>query len=99
MMPSTTTTNESLPPLIRVLLTDPACYDHPVEKLELVETHISWVVLTGLYAYKIRKPVNLGFLDFSTLPQREQDCIDELRLNRRLAADIYPVSYTHLTLP
>ncbi|HEX7455224.1 MAG TPA: AAA family ATPase [Gallionella sp.] len=71
------------------MLTDPACYDHPVESLQLVETHISWVVLTGLYAYKIKKPVNLGFLDFSTLPQREQDCIDELRLNRRLAADIY----------
>ena len=78
-----------VPPLIRALLQNPACYDHPVEKLELVETHISWVVLTGDYAYKIRKPVNLGFLDFSTLALRQQDCIDELRLNRRLAADIY----------
>ncbi len=79
----------SLPPLIRALLTDPACYDHPVEKVALVETHISWVLLTGIYAYKIKKPVNLGFLDFSTLELRQQDCVEELRLNRRLAADIY----------
>jgi len=78
-----------LPPLIHALLTDPACYDHPVEKVELVETHISWVLLTGEYAYKIKKPVNLGFLDFSTLALRQQDCIEELRLNRRLAADYY----------
>ncbi|MCX7193221.1 MAG: phosphotransferase, partial [Proteobacteria bacterium] len=78
-----------LPPLIHALLTDPACYDHPVEKVVLVETHISWVLLTGNYAYKIRKPVNLGFLDFSTLARRQQDCVDELRLNRRLAAEYY----------
>jgi hypothetical protein len=78
-----------LPLLVQSLLTDPACYDHPVAKVELVETHISWVLLTGCYAYKIKKPVNLGFLDFSTLALREQDCRDELRLNRRLAADYY----------
>jgi aminoglycoside phosphotransferase family enzyme/predicted kinase len=78
-----------LPPLLHALLTDPACYDHPVAKVELVETHISWVLLTGLYAYKIKKPVNLGFLDFSTLALREQDCKDELRLNRRLAENYY----------
>jgi prepilin-type processing-associated H-X9-DG protein len=77
------------PPLIRALLTDPACYDHPVESIKLVETHISWVLLTGSYAYKIKKPVDLGFLDFSTLQRRHRDCIDELRLNRRLAEDIY----------
>ncbi len=75
--------------LIQALLSNPACYDHPVSKLELIETHISWVVLTGIYVYKIKKPVNLGFLDFSTLALRHQDCIEELRLNRRLAADIY----------
>jgi aminoglycoside phosphotransferase family enzyme/predicted kinase len=79
----------SLPPLIRTLLTDPACYGHPVEGLKLVETHISWILLTGSYAYKIKKPVDLGFLDFSTLEQRRQDCIEELRLNRRLAAEYY----------
>lgn len=78
-----------LPPLIHALLTDPVCYDHPVAKLELIETHISWVLLTGSFAYKIKKPVNLGFLDFSTLERRHQDCMEELRLNRRLAADYY----------
>ena len=80
---------DTLPPLIRALLDDPACYDHTVEKVQLVETHISWVLLTGSYAYKIKKPVDLGFLDFSTLAQREQDCLEELRLNRRLAAEAY----------
>ena len=80
---------ESLPPLICALLADPACYDHPAEKITLVETHISWVLLTGRYAYKIKKPVNPGFLDFSTLALRHQDCLEELRLNKRLAADIY----------
>ncbi|MDP1593287.1 MAG: AAA family ATPase [Gallionella sp.] len=80
---------DALPPLIRTLLAAPACYDHAVEKLELIETHISWVLLTGSYAYKIKKPVNPGFLDFSTLALRYQDCTEELRLNRRLAADIY----------
>lgn len=78
-----------MPDLIRTLLNDPACYDHPVEKIELVETHISWVLLTGRYAYKIKKPVDLGFLDFSTLKLRRQDCLEELRLNRRLASDYY----------
>lgn len=81
--------NGALPPLVGALLADPACYDHPVGKLELIETHISWVVLTGPFAYKIRKPVNLGFLDFSTLELRRQDCLEELCLNRRLAADYY----------
>lgn len=55
----------------------------------LVETHISWVLLTGPYAYKIKKPVNFGFLDFSTLAKRRFCCDEELRLNRRLAAELY----------
>lgn len=70
-------------------LRDPRCYPHPVERLHVVETHISWVVLTGPYAYKIKKPVNLGFLDFGTLKARQFYCEEELRLNRRLAADLY----------
>ncbi|MFZ1548555.1 MAG: AAA family ATPase [Candidatus Nitrotoga sp.] len=79
---------EQQPTLIRTLFS-PACYDHAVEKVQMIETHISWVLLTGEYAYKIKKPLNLGFLDFSTLEQRQQACADEVRLNRRLAADIY----------
>jgi aminoglycoside phosphotransferase family enzyme/predicted kinase len=78
-----------LPPLIHTLLTNPACYDHEVGQMQLVETHISWVLLTGKIAYKIKKPVDLGFLDFSTLTRRKQACADEVRLNRRLAAEMY----------
>lgn len=64
-------------------------YDHSVADIELIETHISWVVLTGDYAYKIKKPVDFGFLDFSTLDKRKKYCEQELQLNRRLAPDIY----------
>jgi len=67
----------------------PDWYDHPVEGCRLVETHISWVILTGLYAYKVKKPLDLGFLDFSTLAKRRHYCEEELRLNRRLAPSIY----------
>lgn len=77
-----------LPPLIQALHR-PACYDHPVRDIRLVETHISWVLLTGPYAYKIKKPVNLGFLDFSSLEKRRFYCEEELRLNRRLAPSLY----------
>ena len=55
----------------------------------LVETHISWVLLTGSLAYKFKKPVKLAFLDFSTLALRRRYCEEELRLNRRLAASLY----------
>jgi aminoglycoside phosphotransferase family enzyme/predicted kinase len=82
------TVDSRLPPLIRALH-DAACYDHPVREIRLVETHISWVLLTGRYAYKIKKPVNLGFLDFSTLDKRRFYCEEELRLNRRLAEALY----------
>lgn len=70
-------------------LQNPALYPHPVDSVKLIETHISWVLLTGCYAYKIKKPLNLGFLDFSTVGKREHYCREELRLNSRLAPDIY----------
>lgn len=70
-------------------LLDPAAYPHPVEKVTCVETHISWVLLTGTYAYKVKKPVAMGFLDFSTLSLRHAACLEELRLNRRLAPQLY----------
>lgn len=76
------------PPLIQVML-KPEFYDHPVESCELIETHISWVILTGQFVYKIKKPVDFGFLDFSTLEKRKFYCEEELRLNRRLAPEIY----------
>lgn len=57
--------------------------------MRLIETHISWIFLTGEYAYKIKKPVNYGFLDFSTLARRRFYCEEEIRLNRRLTQDWY----------
>lgn len=75
-------------PLIEALQ-NPALYDHPVHGFRVLETHISWVLLTGDYAYKIKKPVDLGFLDFSTLDRRRRCCQEELRLNRRLAPELY----------
>jgi len=78
----------TFPELIRGLL-DPAAYPHAVQNLRVVETHISWVILTGDYAYKVKKPVALGFLDFSTLEARRHYCEEELRVNRRTAAPLY----------
>jgi len=80
--------NPAMSPLIEALR-DPRCYPHPVERVELIETHISWLLLTGRYAYKLKKPVSLGFLDFSTLDRRRHFCEEELRLNRRLAPELY----------
>jgi aminoglycoside phosphotransferase family enzyme/predicted kinase len=60
-----------------------------VEAVELIETHISWVLLAGDLAYKIKKPVNPGFLDFTTLEKRKYFCDEELRVNKRLAPEIY----------
>ena len=67
----------------------PEVYDHPVTDIQLIETHISWVILTGDFAYKIKKPVDFGFLDFSTIEKRQHFCKQELDLNRRLAPAIY----------
>jgi aminoglycoside phosphotransferase family enzyme/predicted kinase len=66
-----------------------ACYPHPVGIVRMMETHISRVYLTGEYAYKLKKPVALGFLDFTTLDARRQCCENEVRLNRRLAPRLY----------
>jgi uncharacterized protein len=74
--------------LPRALL-DPACYPHPAERVEMLETHISWVFLAGEYAYKVKKPVRLPFLDFGTLAARRHFCEEELRLNRRTAPSLY----------
>jgi uncharacterized protein len=76
------------PKLIRQLLS-PRAYRHKVDRVHLEETHISWVLLAGRYAYKIRKPVDLGFVDFTAREQRATDCKEEIRLNRRLCPDVY----------
>ena len=70
-------------------LQNPTLFPHPIDYFKVIETHISWVLLTGSFAYKIKKHVNLGFLDFSSLEKRQHYCHEELRLNSRLAADIY----------
>ncbi len=70
-------------------LREPRRYPHPVDHIRVVETHASWVLLTGTYAYKIKKPVDFGFLDFSTLALRRHFCEEELRINRRLAPALY----------
>ena len=70
-------------------LHDTRCYPHEVGAVERIETHISTVLLAGAFAYKIKKPVALGFLDFSTLALRRHFCEEELRLNRRLAPELY----------
>lgn len=70
-------------------LLEPAAYPHPVGPITLVETHISWVFLTGRFAYKVKKPCRLEFLDFSTLDRRRHFCEEEIRLNRRFAPGLY----------
>ncbi|HXK55698.1 MAG TPA: AAA family ATPase [Gammaproteobacteria bacterium] len=70
--------------LVRWMSAQKAC-----NRIELIETHISSVILAGSYAYKIKKPLDLGFLDFSTLERRRFCCEEEIRLNRRLAEDLY----------
>jgi aminoglycoside phosphotransferase family enzyme/predicted kinase len=70
-------------------LRNPACYPHPVGRVEVLETHISYVLLAGEFAYKMKKPVNLGFVDFTSLEARRFFCNEEIRLNRRTAPDLY----------
>src|SRR5690348_17164365 len=68
---------------------DADSFPHPVTHLLRRETPISWIVLTGSYAYKIKKPVRLAFIDASTLQRREFLCQEELRLNRRFTTGLY----------
>ncbi len=70
-------------------LQDTNAYPEPTSKVKLVQTHISWVFICDEFVYKLKKPVNFGFLDFSTLDKRKYYCHQEVELNRRLAKDIY----------
>src|SRR5258708_14642754 len=80
-------------------LSRPDAYPHAVDTVDVRQTHISVVFLAGPFAYKLKKPVNLGFLDFSTLARRDYYCHEEVRLNRRLAPAVYlgvvPVMQAH----
>lgn len=75
-------------PLIEAMQ-DPGAYPHPVEAIHVIQTHTACVFLTGEYAYKIKKPVYFGFLDYRMLEQRRAFCEQEMILNRRLCPDIY----------
>lgn len=70
-------------------MTRPDFYPHLPRTVELLQTHISFVFIAGDYVYKVKKPVNFGFLDFTTLEKRQFYCEEELRLNKRLAPNIY----------
>lgn len=70
-------------------LSRPSAYPYEVRDVEVCQTHISAVFLAGAFVYKIKKPVDLGFLDFTTLEKRRHFCTEEVRLNRRLAPDVY----------
>ena len=67
----------------------PDAYPEAPSRVEAVETHMSWVFLTDAHAYKLKKPVRYAYLDFSTVEARRLNCEEEVRLNRRLAADVY----------
>ena len=70
-------------------LSRPETYDKPAGGVSFRETHMSWVFLAGDRVFKLKKPVRFPYLDFSTLARREAACRAELKLNRRLAADVY----------
>lgn len=76
------------PGLVEAML-DPAFYPDSPGSVELRETHISWVILAGEFAYKVKKPLTLPFLDYGTSERRHELCRDEVRLNRRWAPQIY----------
>ena len=67
----------------------PDAFSHPVSRVELIETHISWVILTDDFVYKIKKPIALDFLDFRELDRRKFYCEEEIRLNKPWAPEIY----------
>ncbi len=82
-------TESHLPTLIQQMLAA-EFYPHRVtEPIELIQTHISYVLITGEFVYKLKKPVNLGFLDYSTVAKRQHFCEEEIRLNQRGASELY----------
>jgi aminoglycoside phosphotransferase family enzyme len=80
--------SNSFPAALKSLLT-PGAYTHAVSAIELVETHVSWIVLTGEFAYKIKRPVRYAFIDMRDMERRAFLCREELRLNRRFAPELY----------
>ncbi len=85
---ATATTDAELEGKLRFLL-QAENYPEPTQRVEAVETHMSWVFLADRFAYKLKKPVRLPFLDFSTIERRRHFCLEEIRLNQRLAPRVY----------
>jgi len=79
----------SKPPALVTALLKPEAYPHNPQRIELVQTQMSFLFLTGDYVYKVKKPVDLGYLDYTTLEKRRFFCRQEVELNRRLSPDIY----------
>jgi len=77
------------PEELMAALTKSEAYHHRPSRVEWLQTHISWIFLADDLVYKVKKPVDFGFLDFSTLANRKHFCEEEVRLNRRLCPDIY----------
>src|SRR6476620_3232582 len=75
--------------VVRDLLRPEAYGPHRTRRVSLRTTHASWVFLTDADAWKVKRPVDFGFLDFRTLEARRRACEDEVRLNRRMAPGIY----------
>jgi aminoglycoside phosphotransferase family enzyme/predicted kinase len=76
-------------PLYLQSLLSPRAYPHPVTQVRFVETHISWLLLTGTRVYKIKRPVHFPFVDLRSAERREFLCHEEVRLNRRFAPGVY----------
>ena len=71
-------------------LSHPGAYPDRPSQVSVRQTHISWLFFTERFVYKVKKPVDFGFLDFTTLEARKFFCGEEVRLNRRLAPEVYP---------
>ena len=84
-----------LPELVQALL-NPEVYPDEIPEVQLLQTQISYVFLAGNHVYKIKKPVDFGFLDYSTLEKRLYYCNKEIELNRRLCPDAYHLSLIHI---
>lgn len=80
--------NCNLPPLITSML-DESFYPHKCQEISLLQTQMSYIILTGDFVYKVKKPVNFGYLDYTTLEKRKALCQQEVELNRRLSPEVY----------
>lgn len=85
---STAAHASSLPAIVEAMMR-PAFYPEHPEKVELIQTHISYVFIAGAFVYKLKKAVRFSFIDCTDLSQRRHLCGEEIRLNRRLAPDVY----------